>query len=256
MTKLIVTYDELAKKYLLISGNNRVNLHTQKIRFMGSLAGKSIVLEKEIPISLERKLNIGPQATVRINIQFQNDLEEKITAEEFWLLSTLFDLGIVIVKEKIEMIVSRIKINFAQYNYDSIYLNNIIMGIYDGIINIMASKIDSELANLSKYMQITINSSPNISPLIDKALDEKSKQRLDLVKTFFDVVKDNPYPPQTLADTYDQFLDIANKKLPSLVAPSDEEMKKAYQILFDIYDGIINQNLLGKNNSPKLLRGK
>ena len=84
MTKLIITYDELAKKHFLITGFNRVNVEIQKIKFMGPFSGKSVALEREMPINLNRKLNIGPLASLRMTINCENDIQQKINNDEFW----------------------------------------------------------------------------------------------------------------------------------------------------------------------------
>ena len=256
MTRVLISYDELRKSYKLVTGYMRANIHAKK-NDMFRIAGQNIILDKETPIRYTENLELGLiKSDCKIKITAIDGFDKNISKEEAALIENLFNDGSYLIRTAYESFVSQIKTNMVDKKYEPLFLNNLIINVFPKITKTIQDEINSALGKISGVFNIEINANTNISSAVDQYAEKESDRRDQITRQIFEMLSNSPYPPDTYPDTIKELVGAFDQLNPSLIAPTQEDVKQANNIIDQHRRMYKKQLLLGNSQSNQLSSGK
>lgn len=247
MTRIVVTYDELRKKYKLVTGNVRADIHTKKTEFL-RLAGQSIILDFQTPVNYSHSLVLGQLVgSFRLKITALDGKDIRITENESIMLNRLFYDSADLIKFAYESFVSHLKVNLVQRKQETLYLNNLVSEVFPKITTAINQELFNALGNINSVVFVELNAYTNNSAGVDQYSSEEKQYRNDLIGKMLELVKESPYPPETFSDTVNQLMSEVDKQNPEKISPDPKDVQKAL-MLIDGYRATYRSHLLLGSN--------
>ncbi len=254
MDHIIIIFDQLKNTYTLVSGGNQVQIETER-KLNNPRNGYQKVLDQEMPMVSNTKLEIGLDAELYFSIRCNQTGEWKISYEEYEWLDKLFQAGPFFLKSYIEGIVSRIKGNLVSRNKDPLFIFGLLNSVFPDVMELIQEQMYF-VKDKFPYLGFEARAMPNLSNIYDEYLKNNQKILGEAWLNIASARLSSAYDPEVeLAALTDHYKNLS-KMLPIPDPPSQQEINSAKAIINLERQNQYTQNALGSfGGFPSLPNG-